>query len=119
MPEIHNNFYSTETEEVPAIQYNFDDYEAFVPLNDRVMIRQIHEDNSRVKGSDLIVAADKYKEKSNKAEVVAVGPKVSDVKPGDIVLFSEYNVDEFHKDGETLLLTRFDDLKGVARRKVS
>jgi co-chaperonin GroES (HSP10) len=124
MAEIIENFFTNSVDEVeaettPEVVAAVYEYEDFTPLNDIVMIKVIEEKNEKVKGSEIIIAAQKWQEQSNKAEVIAVGPKVTAVKPGDRVLFSQYIVDEFSNDGETFFLTREADLKGVARRKVS
>jgi len=96
-------------------------YEPFRPILDRVMVKRIQEDNSETKGG--IAIPDKYRQQSNKGEVVAVGDFVTmgaavfhmPIKPGDIVLFGEYNCEPFSKDGEEFLLVRVQDIRGVER----
>jgi len=51
------------------------------PLNDRVLVRRIPEGMK-----SIIYIPDVARENSKRAEVIAVGPKVHGVKPGDVVL---------------------------------
>jgi co-chaperonin GroES (HSP10) len=114
MLDIKANFFAETTEpEAPAepvIQYG-----PFTPILDRVLLKRVQEDNSKVKGSDILIAADRYKAKSNKGIVIAVGEKVERLQAGDVVLFGDFNADEFEKDGEELLVVWLGDIRGYER----
>src|SRR5262244_1090768 len=82
----------------------------FRPLQDRVLIRRIEEEEKTAGG---IIIPDTAKEKPMEGEVIAVGPgardesgKVQplDVKAGDRVLFGKWSGTEVKLDGEELLI---------------
>jgi chaperonin GroES len=87
-------------------------YEPFVPLGDRVLIRRV-EDKQKSK----LGLPDKYRQQTNKGEIVAVGELVTNLKPGDRVLFGEYNAERFQKDDEELWIVRYQFIRGVERLK--
>ena len=86
------------------------------PLNDRVIVRRIEDDNITSGG---IVLPDKAKEKSMEGEVVAVGSgrqldngeimRIS-VAIGDKVLFDKFAGSEIKFEGEKLVALREDDI---------
>lgn len=89
------------------------------PLNDRVIIRRLEEEE-KTKGG--IVLPDTAKEKPIRGQVVAVGPgKVLDngdtralsVKKGDIVIFGKYSGTEIKLDGHELVVMREEDILGI------
>mgnify|MGYP003571964223 CR=1 FL=1 len=89
------------------------------PLQDRVMVRRLEEEE---KTSGGIIIPDTAKEKPQKGEIIAAGPgkrneegKIQplDVKAGDKVLFSKYAGTEVKVEGEELLIMREDDIMGV------
>ena len=89
------------------------------PLQDRVIVKRIEEQESRSAGG--IIIPDTAKEKPQEGKVVAVGPgrredgKVLslDVKAGDRVLFTKYAGSEIKLDGEEHLILREEDILGV------
>jgi chaperonin GroES len=89
------------------------------PLQDRVIVKRIEEQEQRSAGG--IIIPDTAKEKPQEGKVVAVGPgrredgKVLalDVKAGDRVLFSKYSGSEIKLDGEEHLILREEDILGV------
>ena len=89
------------------------------PLQDRVIVRRIEEQEQKSAGG--IIIPDTAKEKPQEGKVVAVGPgkkadgKVLalDVKAGDRVLFSKYAGTEIKLDGEEHLILREEDILGV------
>jgi chaperonin GroES len=89
------------------------------PLQDRVIVKRIEEQEQRSVGG--IIIPDTAKEKPQEGKVVAVGPgrredgKVLalDVKAGDRVLFSKYSGSEIKLDGEEHLILREEDILGV------
>ena len=89
------------------------------PLNDRVLVLRINEDD-KTKGG--IIIPDTAKEKPQEGKVVAVGPgKQSEtgeripmeVKVNDRILFGKYSGNEIKIDGVEHLIMREDDILGV------
>jgi len=92
---------------------------AFRPLQHRVMIRRIEQDQQTAGG---IIIPDTAKEKPMEGEIVAVGPGARgedgtlhplDVKPGDRVLFGKWSGTEIKLDGEDLIIMKESDVMGV------
>ena len=92
---------------------------AFRPLQDRVLIRRIEQDEKTAGG---IIIPDTAKEKPMEGEVVAVGPGARgedgtlhplDVKAGDRVLFGKWSGTEIKLDGQDLLIMNESDVMGV------
>lgn len=99
-------------------------YQPAKPILDRILVRRI-EAAAEVDGFAI---ADKYREKSRRGEVVAVGDyvvlgqqchKITDfVDVGDQVIFGEYSAEAFdHTDPTvaTLFLVRIQDIRTVER----
>ncbi len=89
------------------------------PLNDRVLVLRIEEEE-KTKGG--IIIPDTAKEKPQEGKVIAVGSgKVNekgertplDVKQGDRVLFGKYGGNEIKIDGVEHLIMREDDILGI------
>ena len=92
---------------------------AFRPLQDRVLIRRVEQDEKTAGG---IIIPDTAKEKPMEGEVVAVGPGARgddgtlhplDVKAGDRVLFGKWSGTEIKLDGEDLIIMKESDIMGV------
>lgn len=91
----------------------------FKPLADRLALKLIPSEEMTASG---IVLPDSAKEKPQKGEVIAVGSgrvlengtrMPSEVKVGDIVLFSKYTGMEHTIDGEKILILAERDLLGI------
>jgi chaperonin GroES len=91
----------------------------FRPLQDRVLVRRIEEEE-KTKGG--IIIPDTAKEKPMEGEVLAAGPGVRgedgklhplDVKIGDRVLFGKWAGTEIKIDGEDLVVMKESDIMGV------
>jgi chaperonin GroES len=91
----------------------------FRPLQDRVLVRRIEQEEKTVGG---IIIPDTAKEKPMEGEVVAVGPgargedgklQPMDVKAGDRVLFVKWSGSEIKLDGEDLVVMKESDIMGV------
>lgn len=89
------------------------------PLQDRVLVQRI-ESGEQMRGG--IVIPDSAKEKSQEAEVAAVGPgKIGDdgsrwpldVCAGDRVLIGKYAGSEIQVDDEAYLILREDEILAV------
>ncbi len=98
---------------------------AFRPLQDRVLIRRIEQDEKTAGG---IIIPDTAKEKPMEGEIVAVGPGARgedgtlhplDVKPGDRVLFGKWSGTEIKLDGEDLIIMKESDIMGVLDHAVA
>lgn len=89
------------------------------PLQDRVIIKRIEEEEKSAGG---IIIPDTAKEKPQQGNVISVGPgrlledgKISPlvVKEGDRVLFGKYAGTEVSVGGDDLLIMREDDLLAI------
>lgn len=97
-------------------------YGEFSPILDRVQVRVLDE---MVKDESGVMVPPKYRQHSNKGIVVKVGqwvvlggkqiPLDEVVKPGDKILFGEYNCEKFTESGEEYELVRVQDIRGVER----
>ena len=72
---------------------------AVTPLGDRVLVLPLKAEEKSPSG---IIIPDASKEKPKEGTVLAVGTleKVTDIKKGDRVLFSDYGFDTIKVDGE-------------------
>ena len=91
----------------------------FRPLQDRVLVRRIEEEE-KTKGG--IIIPDTAKEKPMEGEILAAGPGARgddgklhplDVKVGDRVLFGKWSGTEIKVDGEDLVVMKESDIMGV------
>ena len=89
------------------------------PLQDRVIVRRIQEEE-KTKGG--IIIPDTAKEKPQEGKVIAVGKgkvgedgKVTplDVRAGDKILFGKYSGTEVKLEGEEYLIMREEDILGI------
>ncbi|MCX5879523.1 MAG: co-chaperone GroES [Deltaproteobacteria bacterium] len=92
------------------------------PLNDRVLVLRIGEEEKTTGG---IIIPDTAKEKPQEGKVIAVGPgKVNDegkkialdVKAGDKVLFGKYSGNEIKIDNVEHLIMREDDILAIIEK---
>ena len=91
----------------------------FRPLQDRVLVRRIEQEEKTLGG---IIIPDTAKEKPMEGEVVAAGPGARgddgklnplDVKVGDRVLFGKWSGTEIKIDGEDLVIMKESDVMGI------
>ena len=91
----------------------------FRPLQDRVLIRRIEQEDKTAGG---IIIPDTAKEKPQEGEVIAVGAGVRgedgkvhplDVTAGDRILFGKWSGTEVKMDGEELLIMKESDIMGI------
>jgi chaperonin GroES len=91
----------------------------FRPLQDRVLIRRIEQEEKSRGG---IIIPDTAKEKPIEGEVVAAGPGTRgedgklhplDVKTGDRVLFGKWSGTEIKIDGEEYVVMKESDIMGI------
>ena len=97
----------------------------FRPLQDRVLIRRIEEEEKTAGG---IIIPDTAKEKPMEGEVIAAGPGTRgddgalhplDVKVGDRVLFGKWSGTEIKIDGEDFVVAKESDIMGVVKEAAS
>ena len=97
----------------------------FRPLQDRVLIRRIEQEDKTAGG---IIIPDTAKEKPQEGEVIAVGSGVRgedgkvhplDVKAGDRILFGKWSGSEVKIDGEDLIIMKESDILGVVEGAAS
>jgi len=91
----------------------------FRPLQDRVLIRRIEQEDKTAGG---IIIPDTAKEKPQEGEVIAVGSGVRgedgkvhplDVTAGDRILFGKWSGSEVKIDGEDLIIMKESDILGI------
>ena len=91
----------------------------FRPLQDRVLVRRLDQDEKTQGG---IIIPDTAKEKPMEGEVIAAGPGARgedgvlhplDVKVGDRVLFGKWAGTEVKIDGEDVVVMKESDILGV------
>ncbi len=91
----------------------------FRPLQDRVLVRRIEEEEKSRGG---IIIPDTAREKPMEGEILAAGPGARgedgilhplDVKVGDRVLFGKWSGTEIKIDGEDLVVMKESDIMGV------
>ena len=89
------------------------------PLSDHVIVKAIEEDSTTKSG---IVLPDSAKEKSQKGEVIAVGPgklldngqrATMEVQVGNTVLFAKYGPNEVNVDEQDYLILTESDIYAV------
>ena len=93
------------------------------PLEDRIVVRPAEAEETTISG---LVIPDTAKEKPQQGEVLAVGPGKradstgelipTDIKVGDVVLYSKYGGTEIAVDGEDLLVLNGRDVLAVVEK---
>ena len=88
-------------------------------LNDRILVRRGGEDGERrTTGGILIPATAQMSKRLTWAEVVATGPSVRAMEPGDQVLFNPEDRYEVEVRGEDYIILRERDIHAVAARRL-
>lgn len=93
---------------------------ALKPVADRVIVKYFETEDKTASG---IVLPDSSKEKTQQAEVIAVGSgKIVDgkevpiqVKPGDSVIYGKYTGTEIKYEGEKYLVINADDIIAIVK----
>jgi chaperonin GroES len=94
----------------------------FRPLQDRVLVRRIEEEEKTRGG---IIIPDTAKEKPMEGEVLAAGPGTRgddgklnplDVKVGDRVLFGKWAGTEIKINGEDFVVMKESDIMGIVEK---
>ena len=88
-------------------------------LTDRLLVQIPGADGERTsRGGILIPATAQLSKRLVWAEVVAVGPHVRNVEPGDQVLFSPEDRYEVDVQGEDYIILRERDIHAVASERI-
>ena len=88
------------------------------PLADRVVVKPLEQESKTKAG---IIIPDTAKEKSQKGEVIAVGPGqykdgqqiIPSVKIHDKILYKEYSGDDFKLDGKEVVILKEEDIIAI------
>ena len=80
------------------------------PLADRIVAKPIEAETKTAAG---ILLPDQAKDKTQVAEVVAVGKDVKEVKTGDRIVHAEYGPDRFKQDDQDFLIVKEKDVLAV------
>lgn len=92
---------------------------AITMLADRVLVQIPATDGERISKSGLLIPSTaQISRRLAWAEVVAVGPSVRLIQPGDRVLFNPEDRYEVEVSGEDYLLLRERDIHGVAADRI-
>lgn len=78
------------------------------PLRDCVVVKAITQEEKTKSGIVLPDTAEK--EKPEQGKVIAVGPKIKDIKKGDIIIFESYSPTEIKIDSEELLVIKEENI---------
>ncbi len=88
-------------------------------LNDRLLVHIPLNDGERAsRGGILIPATAQISKRLAWAEVVAIGPQVRNIEPGDSVLFNPEDRYEVEVRGEDYLILRERDIHAVASERI-
>jgi chaperonin GroES len=88
-------------------------------LNDRLLVQIPQNEGERSsRGGILIPATAQVSKRLAWAEVVAIGPQVRNIEPGDSVLFNPEDRYEVEVRGEDYLILRERDIHAVASERI-
>jgi len=82
------------------------------PLADRIVARPIEAETKTASG---ILLPDQAKEKTQMAEVLAVGKDVKEVKVGDKIVNNEYGPSRFKQGRDEYLIVKEEDVLAVVK----
>lgn len=82
------------------------------PLADRIVARPVEAESKTASG---ILLAESAKEKTQIAEVTAVGKDVKEVKVGDRIIHAEYGPSRFKQGTDELLIVKEEDVLAVVK----
>ena len=88
-------------------------------LADRVLVQIPSNEGERMSRSGILIPATaQVSKRLTWAEVVAVGPQVRNIKPGDTVLFNPEDRYEVEVRGDDYLILRERDIHAVASSRI-
>jgi chaperonin GroES len=85
---------------------------ALQPLADRIVAKPVEPEKTSPAG---ILLPDQAKEKTNVAQVLAVGKEVKEVKVGDKIVHTEYGPNRFKEGSDELLIVKEEDVLAVVK----
>jgi chaperonin GroES len=85
---------------------------ALHPLADRIVAKPVEAESISPAG---ILLPDQAKEKTQIAQVLAIGKDVKEVKVGDKIVHSEYGPNRFKQGTEELLIVKEEDVLAVVK----
>lgn len=85
---------------------------ALHPLADRIVAKSVEPETKTASG---ILLPDQAKEKTQVAEVLAVGKDVKEVKVGDHIVHSEYGPNRIKQGADELLIVKEEDVLAVVK----
>jgi len=81
------------------------------PLDDRVLIEPISEEQKTKSGIVLPDTAEK--EMPEQGKVIATGPNAKSVKKGDVILFTKYGPSEIKIKNKKYLIAKEEDILAI------
>ena len=87
-------------------------------LNDRILVKLEQDSERRTSGGILIPATAQMSKRLAWAEVVAAGPNVRAMEPGDQVLFNPEDRYEVEVRGDDYIILRERDVHAVAAERL-
>lgn len=85
---------------------------ALKPLADRIVAKPVEADTKTPGG---ILLPDQAKEKTQIAEVLAVGKDVKEIKVGDKIVHTEYGPNRFKQGSDELIIVKEEDVLAVVK----
>jgi chaperonin GroES len=83
------------------------------PLADRIVARPVEAETKTASG---ILLAEASREKTQLAEVVAVGKDVKEVKVGDKIVYSEFGPNRFKQGTDEYLIVKEEDVLALVKQ---
>ncbi len=81
------------------------------PLGKRVLVKQIEQEE--ITKSGIVLPGTVSKEKPITGEVLAVGKKIEDIKPGERIIYEKYTGTEVKDGEEVYLILDIDNVLGI------
>ena len=82
------------------------------PLADRIVAKAVEAEAKTASG---ILLTEQAREKTQLAEVVAIGKDVKEVKVGDKIVYSEYGPNRFKQGSDEYLIVKEEDVLAVVK----
>lgn len=84
---------------------------AIKPLRDCVVVKAITQEEKTKSG--IVLPDTAAKEKPEQGKVIACGPKIKDIKKGDIIIFESYSPTEIKVDNEDFLVIKEENILAI------
>lgn len=86
----------------------------FTPLHDKIIVKR--KELEEIVSQAGIVTPVQAQERPQEGTVLAIGPKVEDVKVGDTILFGKHDGQENKIEGQAVLVMRESMVWGIVSR---